>query len=210
MMRKTIEEIPIAKPRTTLLGPVIVTQIGIPGNLEDSQSLYETSIERSTCTKPGIPDMESGIDPDNELEAKDRFFNDTKSPNSAGISPFSPFEERFKNPRSSRRVREIQMQVPRKKTGKISMRNGERLQLMHVPQDYINTAGTNRSLGNREISEVNETREPDARETAERSNAGEGSEGKGEIGREADRGYAAVSKRKRTEGREGLESIEGE
>ncbi|KAE8671844.1 hypothetical protein F3Y22_tig00111915pilonHSYRG00020 [Hibiscus syriacus] len=54
-------------------------------------------------------DIESGIDPENELEAKDRFFNDIKSPNSVGITPFSPFEERFKYSRSSTRVREVGM-----------------------------------------------------------------------------------------------------
>ncbi|KAL4280539.1 hypothetical protein GQ457_03G036260 [Hibiscus cannabinus] len=105
---------------------------------------------------------------------------------------------------------QIQMQVPRERASKISMRNGECLQLMHVPEDYINTAGADWSVGNCEISEVNKAREPDPRETPERLNAREGSEGKREIGREADRGDVAVSERERTEGREGFESIEGE
>lgn len=79
-----------------------------------------------------------------------------------------------------------------------------------MAKDYIKTAGLNRSVGNSEISEVNETREPDPRETPEGSNAGEGSEGKRELGREADRGYLAVGEGERTKGREGLESCGGE
>ena len=52
---------------------------------------------------------------------------------------------------------QIQMQVPWKRTGKISMRNGDCLQLMHVSKDYIESAGVNWSVGNCKISEVNET-----------------------------------------------------
>ena len=38
-----------------------------------------------------------GIEPDNELDAKDMFFSEIKSPNEVGISPSSAFDERFKD-----------------------------------------------------------------------------------------------------------------
>ncbi|KAL6978592.1 hypothetical protein U1Q18_020258 [Sarracenia purpurea var. burkii] len=41
--------------------------------------------------------IDSGIEPDKELEAKDTFWRDNKSPIEVGISPSSPFDERFKN-----------------------------------------------------------------------------------------------------------------
>ena len=43
--------------------------------------------------------IESRIEPDNELEAKDMFFSEIKSPNEVGISPSSAFDERFKDSR---------------------------------------------------------------------------------------------------------------
>lgn len=38
---------------------------------------------------------------------------------------------------------EIQMKVPWKRPGKISMRNGDSLQLMHVSKDYIKAVSVN-------------------------------------------------------------------
>lgn len=105
---------------------------------------------------------------------------------------------------------QIRMQVPRKRTREIGVRNGDGLELTHVPEDHVEAAGVNRSVGNGKISEVNETREPDTGKAAERANAGEGSEGKREIGREADGGSVAVGEGERTEGREGLERCEGD
>ena len=49
----------------------------------------------STLTLP----IESGIELDNELDAKDTFFSEIKSPNEVGISPSSAFDERFKDSR---------------------------------------------------------------------------------------------------------------
>ncbi|KAL6952889.1 hypothetical protein U1Q18_043960 [Sarracenia purpurea var. burkii] len=51
--------------------------------------------------------IDSGIEPDKELEAKDTFWRDNKSPIEVGISPSSPFDERFKNRRFSRQVIEL-------------------------------------------------------------------------------------------------------
>lgn len=44
-----------------------------------------------------MADIESGTDPEKELEARERFVSEIKSPNWEGISPESALCERFKN-----------------------------------------------------------------------------------------------------------------
>ena len=51
--------------------------------------------------------IESGIEPDNKLDAKDTFFNEIKSPNKVGILPSSAFDERFKDSRYPFSVTEV-------------------------------------------------------------------------------------------------------
>ena len=51
--------------------------------------------------------IESGIKPDYELDAKDTFFSEIKSPNEVGISPSSAFDERFKDSRYAFSVTEV-------------------------------------------------------------------------------------------------------
>ena len=51
--------------------------------------------------------IESGIEPNNELDAKDTFFSEIKSPNEVGISPSSAFDERFKDLRFAFSVTEV-------------------------------------------------------------------------------------------------------
>lgn len=56
-----------------------------------------------------MADIEPGMDPENELEAKDRFFNEIKLPMEGGISPWNSFEERFKLSNPSSMVTEVGM-----------------------------------------------------------------------------------------------------
>ena len=63
----------------------------------------------STPTSTSTPTLtiESGIKPDYELDAKDTFFSEIKSPNEVGISPSSAFNERFKDSRYAFCVTEV-------------------------------------------------------------------------------------------------------
>ncbi|KAK9936612.1 hypothetical protein M0R45_013442 [Rubus argutus] len=51
-----------------------------------------------------MAEIDSGIGPDSEFEARETFLRDIRSPNEVGISPLSAFEERFKLSRFSRCV----------------------------------------------------------------------------------------------------------
>ena len=51
--------------------------------------------------------IEFGIKPNNELDAKETFFSEIKSPNEVGISPSSTFNERFKDSRYAFSVTEV-------------------------------------------------------------------------------------------------------
>lgn len=90
------------------------------------------------------------------------------------------------------------------------MRDGHRPELLHVAENDKGSRGIDLDIGDSEISEVLEAREPDASEPAEAVNAGEGVERGNEIGREADRGNGAVEELEGLEGGEGLESSEGQ
>ena len=61
------------------------------------------------CSSTPMPRLtiESGIKPDNKLDAKDMFFSKIKSPNEVGISPSSAFDERFKDSRYAFSVTEV-------------------------------------------------------------------------------------------------------
>ncbi|KFK28547.1 hypothetical protein AALP_AA7G010700 [Arabis alpina] len=62
---------------------------------------------RSKYSRSGIEVKESGIDPDNLLELKDRNFKETKSPISSGSVPEIEFDDKFKEFRFGSRVKEM-------------------------------------------------------------------------------------------------------
>ncbi|PQQ17984.1 hypothetical protein Pyn_00653 [Prunus yedoensis var. nudiflora] len=68
-------------------------------------------------------------------------------------------------------------------------RDGHRPELLHVTKNDKRSKGIDMDIGDSEISEVLEAREPDASEPTEAVNASEGVERGNEIGREVDRGY---------------------
>ena len=59
------------------------------------------------CSSTPTLTIESGIKPDNELDAKDTFFSKIKSPNEVGISTSSEFNKRFKDSRYAFSVTEV-------------------------------------------------------------------------------------------------------
>ena len=71
----------------------ILSSLSHPNPLLSNPNPYCSSTSTPTLT------IESGIEPDNELDAKDTFFSEIKSPNEVGISPSSAFDERFKDSR---------------------------------------------------------------------------------------------------------------
>ncbi|KAK8612739.1 hypothetical protein V6N13_092848 [Hibiscus sabdariffa] len=87
----------------------------------------------------------------------------------------------------------VQMHVPRKGTGKICVRNGESLQLMHVPEDYIKAPSVDRSVGNCEEKEVKE------RERSEGKRIGEARQSVKEREWREERDLRAVEERERSE-----------
>lgn len=102
----------------------------------------------------------------------------------------------------------VAIQMPRKVTREIRIRNSHRLEDIHFAKYDKRTRSINRDIGNREIGEVLETAKPDAGEPAEAVGAGEGSERGNQIGREANGGNGAVDKFERSESGEGFESCE--
>ena len=74
-----------------------------PNPLLSNPNPYCSSTPMSTLT----PTIESGIEPNNELNAKDTFFSEIKSPNEVGTSPSSAFNERFKESRYAYSVTEV-------------------------------------------------------------------------------------------------------
>lgn len=105
---------------------------------------------------------------------------------------------------------EVEIEVFRNETREISVRNGKRPEGFHIAENDIRARGSDRDVGDSEISEVAETAEPHASELAETANASEGAEGSGEIGREVNGGNGAVEELERLESGKRFEGSEGQ
>lgn len=90
------------------------------------------------------------------------------------------------------------------------MRDGDRLELVHVSNNDKQATSIYLNIRYSEISQVNKMREPDACEVAKGVDAGEGVEREGEIRREVDRSNGTVSEGEVLESGERFESCEGE
>lgn len=92
------------------------------------------------------------------------------------------------------------MDVSWKRASEICMRNGQRLELVHVGKYNIRTRSFDLNIGDSEISEVLKLREPYAGDPSEAVDGGEGAERGGEFGREANGSNGAVEKLKGLKG----------
>lgn len=71
---------------------------------------------------------------------------------------------------------EVEIEVFRNKTREIGTRNGKRPERFHITKNNIRARGSNRDIGDSEISEVPEAAEPNASKLTETANASEGAE----------------------------------
>lgn len=104
----------------------------------------------------------------------------------------------------------VEIEMFRNETREIGARNGNRANGFHIAENDIRARGSNRDVGDSEISEVTEATEPDTSELAETANASEGAKGSGEIGRKANGGNGAVEKLERLESGKRFECSEGQ
>ncbi|KAK3035045.1 hypothetical protein RJ639_034835 [Escallonia herrerae] len=124
---------------------------------------------RSRCTKPGIAVKESDIGPESELDARETFRSEIKSPNEVGISPFKAFDERLRCSRFSSRVNEIdvgnvQMPAFGQRACEVCVSDGDGVEVLEVVEEDRGAAGVDGGAGEGEVGEVDEAAEEDAGE----------------------------------------------